>query len=276
MSSVRERGRWMPAMWRWMLAAVIGLASAGASAVSATDAGVSIENEGSFLDSGPESAFLTRTTFYAGTALFTEAGAGFGVRPVMHAVVTADVGRWGQAVASLSDTITFTSPQRQLITVHSNIGGTWSGHGGGGTHPVSRVEVGTSLGAASFNAYTYPAGSPNVHGVFSYLVDPEGPDWTPTTLQSGSYLQQLDWSVYTNTAYRFSFHVLAVAGDGAHAEIHDPLWFDVPDGVTISAASGASYLPAVPEPGSWAMLLAGLATLAAGGRRARAGGSRRR
>lgn len=234
-----------------------------AGAASLSDAGVSIDNEGPILDSRADQAFLTRTTFYAGTALFTEAAASFGTRPAMYAIVEAGVDRWGQAVASLSDTITFTAAETQRITVHSNVGGTWGGGGNGGRQPLSRVEVSSSFGAESYTAYTYPAGSPSVRGVFTYAVDPEGPGWTPTTQQTGSYTFRHAWSVYTNVPYRFAFSVLAVASDTGHAEIHDPLWFDVPDAVSIGAASGASYLlpPPVPEPETWAMTAVGLGIL---------------
>lgn len=260
--------RWVRQMIGGMLGVGFGLACSQASAVAAlTDAGVGIINEGDFFDAHPDQAYLTRTTFYAGEGLLTEASATFGYRPAMYAVVDAGIGRWGQAIASLSDTVTFTSTETQRITVQSTVAGYWSGHGGG-TRPVSRVEVTSALGPEVHLAYTYPAGNGTPYGVFTYLVDPSGPDWTPGTLQRGSYSQQIAWTVYTNTPYRFSFSVLAVAGDGSHAEIHDPLWFDVPDGVTISAASGASYLQPVPEPGTWMLMAAGLAVVAVAGRKA--------
>ncbi|MEI7969898.1 MAG: hypothetical protein WCJ69_12980 [Betaproteobacteria bacterium] len=261
--------------WCGGVAGGLLLACGSAGAATLTDAGVSIDNEGPVLDSHADQAFLTRTTFYAGTALFTEAAASFGVRPAMYAIVDAGVDRWGQAVASLSDTMTFTAADTQRITVYSNVGGTWSGGGRGGRQPVSRVEVSTSLGQESYTAYTYPAGSQSVHGVFTYAVDPDGPEWTPTTQQTGSYMFRRPWSVYTNVPYRFAFSVLAVAGDTGRAEINDPLWFDVPDAISISAASGASYLPPspVPETGTWAMTAAGLLVLGVTGwRSTRRGG----
>jgi len=268
MRPLNSNKKWGRRVIRGIVAFGAGMAfSHASSAVGLTDAGVGIMNEGDYLDAHADQAFLTRTTFYAGESLFTEASATFGYRPAMYAVVDAGVGRWGQAVASLTDTVTFNSPVTQMITVHSTVAGYWSGHGGG-TQPVSRVEVASALGREVHVASTYPAGFANVPGVFTYLVDPNSPEWTPSTLQRGSYSQEIAWSVYTNTAYRFSFSVLAVAGDGSRAEIHDPLWFDVPDGVTISAASGASYLEPVPEPATWMLVAAGLAVVGAVGRRA--------
>jgi hypothetical protein len=88
-------------------------------------------------------------------------------------------------------------------------------------------------------------------------------------VQRGGYAQTIEWNVYTNTPYRFGFAVRAVAADGGHAEIHDPLWFDVPEGITISAASGASYLAPVPEPETWALLVAGLVMVTAAARQVR-------
>ncbi len=269
MKSPSTNDPWIRNAFRAMVACGVGLACSSALAAALTDAGVSISNEGDFLNASPVEAFLTRTTFYAGEGLLTQAGASFGYQPTMYAVVDAGLGRWGQAVASLSDTVTFQSAETQLIKVSSTVGGYWLGHGGGGPQVLSRVQVESSLGRETHVASTYPAGFASVPGVFTYLVDPNGPDWTPDTVQRGGYAQTIEWSVYTNTPYRFGFAVLAVAADGGHAEIHDPLWFDVPEGITISAASGAYYLAPVPEPQTWALLVAGLVMVTAAARQVR-------
>jgi PEP-CTERM motif len=167
------------------------------------------------------------------------AGAAFGGVPLMHAQATSFVGVGaGDAHAILDDTLTFHVAGGGSADVLAQISGNWT--------------------ATTSSSASYTLSLVNV--VFS--GSPSDPFASIPT--SGSYTDGGLWHVTDGISYHIYAEIIAAAWGGGSAYIDDPLTFQLPSGVTFTSASNSTYdssVSAVPEPETYAMLLAGLGLL---------------
>lgn len=244
-----------------LLAAALSLA-AGTSFAQTTAAKVTLGNCGDyvFTDAAATGGSVSTSACGAAGAAQAEGGAAFSSSPSVFLNLVSSPGRGVTGLAYLDDYVTFQIASGTSAVVAVNVAGNFRGT----LFPSFEVDLGLGSHFFQYHGSTTDSidGNPGSDVYFPQTGD-------PLTGVIGSHDINYDWTIVGSVAYEVLIGVKAGASDGASIYIDDPLTFRLPAGVTLSSLSGMTYaaVTAVPEPETYALLLAGLGFMAVVGRR---------
>ncbi len=224
---------------------------------------VLLMSDGNHLFHGQTRATGSSTTGVGG-AVFAEGSAGLNGPVDLTATATDGLATSGAiARVDIFDTLTFHIASGGAAVFSVRMDGDWAAQGVG-----SKVTYGLRL-ASSSGDHTYEGYSFS-HGVAESFAS--GIPVAPALVIDsgnvaagviGSYAVAALFGVNDGGVYSFSATVGAEAEGLSSAFIEDPLTFELPAGVTFSAASNNPYaIAAVPEPSTWWLMSVGLIGLA--------------
>lgn len=167
--------------------------------------------------------------------------------------------------AQIGDTLTFSGAISPGSTTTITMTGTMSdSNAGGGSNSFTggALEIFDDTLLTSGGACSRPTSG--------FICDPTN-DQTQVSVVGDSFSISSTVDISRHSKILVEFVVSASTFLTGSADISDPITIDLPPGVTFTSASGKFLTSAgsIPETSTWAMILAGFASLAALGRRAR-------